>query len=506
MIHPGPWQSRGGSRADSLRDTSRVTARLSPHCRKSHVAGSAARRVTTVCARFAGCRTHSRQRHHSRDQGETSLSPNRPPFSVASPAVAHAAPSTTAPASATSAAAPQRSVSFAAAAVDLSAARRSLRTRSNERTLSATTTDLSGPSGATAGSNMRARGSPARRARRRHRPSGTFSGASVFVVSRHGALLGRAGNIWHDFGGRRKIGETPHATAFREMREEIGLTAAHVDLVQSQPIWVVHAGYRHAVFVATITEASRARSDWGLSTAATPELDEYRNNFVDFANFFATTCTAYEMVHRRFKTREVFDLASDAYLGLCRAAHRAGRGVRRARRQRRRRRTTPARHRLLRRHDNDRGRTSASSGAARQATSPALATARQRRRRRRATSDTAGARSGACHAPRATAATTPAARRHSRQRTTHLALRNRRSAASATSSCGGPIASAPADTPPTSSPRRPRQRRSPPPTATCGRRPSAPACRQSTACFTKSAPATARCRTAWLTTASPPER
>ena len=48
-----------------------------------------------------------------------------------------------------------------------------------------------------------------------------FSGASVFVVSRHGALLGRVGNIWHDFGGRRQEGETPHATAFREMHEEI---------------------------------------------------------------------------------------------------------------------------------------------------------------------------------------------------------------------------------------------------------------------------------------------
>ncbi len=99
------------------------------------------------------------------------------------------------------------------------------------------------------------------------------------------------------------------------MKEEIGLTAAHVDLVQQRPIWVVHAGYQHAVFVATISEASRARSDWGLSTAATPELDEYRNNFVDFANFFFNDMHGDEMVHRRIKTREVFDLASSAYLG-----------------------------------------------------------------------------------------------------------------------------------------------------------------------------------------------
>ena len=40
-------QSRGRSRAGSLRGLSRVTARLHPHCRESHAAGSAARRVTT---------------------------------------------------------------------------------------------------------------------------------------------------------------------------------------------------------------------------------------------------------------------------------------------------------------------------------------------------------------------------------------------------------------------------------------------------------------------------
>ena len=135
--------------------------------------------------------------------------------------------------------------------------------------------------------------------------------------------MGRANGIWQDFGGRRKLGETPYATAFREMKEEIGLTAAHVDLTHDQPTWVVHAGYRHAAFVATITEASRARSDWGLSTAATPELGEYRNNFVDFANFFADDMSGTGMMHRRIKTREVFDLASAAYLGLCRAAHHA---------------------------------------------------------------------------------------------------------------------------------------------------------------------------------------
>ena len=137
--------------------------------------------------------------------------------------------------------------------------------------------------------------------------------------------MGRADGIYQDFGGRRKLGETPYATVFREMKEEIGPTAAHVDLAHDQPTWVVHAGYRYAVFVAIMSEASRARSDWGLNAAATPELGEYRNNFVDFANFFFNDIHGDEMVHRhrRIKTREVFDLACSAYLGLCRAAHRA---------------------------------------------------------------------------------------------------------------------------------------------------------------------------------------
>ena len=98
------------------------------------------------------------------------------------------------------------------------------------------------------------------------------------------------------------------------MHEEIGLTAGHVDLPHDQPTWVVHAGYRHAVFIATLSEASRARTDWGLGAAATPELDEYRGDFVDFANFFANDMHGDEMVHCRIKTREVFDLACSAYL------------------------------------------------------------------------------------------------------------------------------------------------------------------------------------------------
>ena len=125
------------------------------------------------------------------------------------------------------------------------------------------------------------------------------------------------------FGGRRDGNESPYQTAFRELREEIGLTADHVDVLPDQPIWVVHAGYRHAVFVATLSEENRLRPDWNLGDEETPELDAYSYNFVDFANFFADDMFGYEMVHRRIKTREVFDLASSAYVDMCRAAHRA---------------------------------------------------------------------------------------------------------------------------------------------------------------------------------------
>ena len=127
----------------------------------------------------------------------------------------------------------------------------------------------------------------------------------------------RTRNRTHDTagGGRR--------TAFRELREEIGLTADHVDVQPDQPVWVVHAGYRHAVYVATLSEENRLCPDWNLGDEETPELDAYSCTFVDFANYFADDMVGYEMVHRRIKTREVFDLASSAYVDMCRAAHRA---------------------------------------------------------------------------------------------------------------------------------------------------------------------------------------
>ena len=94
---------------------------------------------------------------------------------------------------------------------------------------------LIGLSGATAGSSAAREETPHAAPSDGIAPSGTFSVVSVFVVCKDGALMGRAGGIWQDFGGRRKRGETPYATAFREMREEIGLTAGHVDIQHDQP-------------------------------------------------------------------------------------------------------------------------------------------------------------------------------------------------------------------------------------------------------------------------------
>ena len=240
---------------------------------------------------------------------------------VSAPARARPSPSPAAPAAAPQTAAPP-SVAFAAAAVNLSAARRSL-----ERTQRRAASRLHHDSLAGFGPRHPA---AAALAEAEHDAldvgvdaDGNFSGASVFVVCQHGALMGCAGGIWQDFGGRRDGNETPYECAFRELEEEIGLTASHVDVLPDQPVWVVHAGYRHAVFVATLSEANRLRPDWDLGDEETPELDTYRNNFRDFANFFADDMVGNEFVHRRMKTREIFDLASSAYCDMRRAAHRA---------------------------------------------------------------------------------------------------------------------------------------------------------------------------------------
>ena len=240
---------------------------------------------------------------------------------VSAPARARRSPSPAAPAGAPQTAAPP-SVAFAAAAVNLSAAKRLLK-RTQRRAASRIHHD------SLAGFGPR-HPVAAALAETEHDvldvgvdADGGFSGASVFVVCQHGALMGCAGGIWQDFGGRRDGDETPYECAFRELEEEIGLTASHVDVLPDQPIWVVHAGYRHAVFVATLSEANRLRPDWDLGDEETPELDTYRNNFRDFANFFADDMVGDEFVHRRMKTREIFDLASQTYCDMRRVAHRA---------------------------------------------------------------------------------------------------------------------------------------------------------------------------------------
>ena len=190
------------SRADNPRDTSRVTARLSPHCRESHAAGSAARRVSTDSARALAARNRHARATATATYTHTRLTP--PPLSVAPPTVARAAPSTTAPASATSAAASRPSVAFAAAVDELSSARRSLRRAQRHEFAQGHHAALNGHSGDTSASGLAREETPHAALADGIGPGGTFSGASVFVVCRHGALLGRAGNFWQDFGGRRR--------------------------------------------------------------------------------------------------------------------------------------------------------------------------------------------------------------------------------------------------------------------------------------------------------------
>ena len=137
-----------------------------------------------------------------------------------------------------------------------------------------------------------------------------FTGALCLVVTSHGCMLGRSGLVWQDFGGERSEGESPRETSFRKMQEEMGITESHVELVNETPIWVEHAGYRHAVFVVKFPDDQRGRSDWATGDEDF-ELEEWRIDFTDFEVFFdAHMCQARgQFVHRRFKTREVFDLA-----------------------------------------------------------------------------------------------------------------------------------------------------------------------------------------------------
>ena len=148
--------------------------------------------------------------------------------------------------------------------------------------------------------------------------AGDFTSASVFVVCLHGAVLARSGGIWRDFGDHRAGIETPRETAFRGLQSEIGLKEAQVEVAPDQPVWVVCAGLRHAVFVATLSETVRRGLDFYDSLPRS-----LRGDFVDFGNFFRNDMFGSEVLHRRLASRAVFDDASDAYVSLCRIARRA---------------------------------------------------------------------------------------------------------------------------------------------------------------------------------------
>ena len=170
---------------------------------------------------------------------------------------------------------PWRAASFVPAAVDLAAAKRSLAQAQRRAAPQRHHDALISPSGTAAGSSAARAETPHSVLGGGGDAAGVFSGASAFVVCQHGALMGRANGIWQDFGGLWDGCETPYETAFRELHEEIGLTAGHVDVLLDQLTWVVHAGYRHAAYVATLPEANRLRPDWNLGDEEPPELDSY---------------------------------------------------------------------------------------------------------------------------------------------------------------------------------------------------------------------------------------
>ena len=87
-----------------------------------------------------------------------------------------------------------------------------------------------------------------------------FTGASVLVVARSGAILGqsRSTRLWEDFGGARGESETSLETALRELGQETGLTAGDVDFGDRAPIVVEHKGHVHVVYVASTPSCSSA--------------------------------------------------------------------------------------------------------------------------------------------------------------------------------------------------------------------------------------------------------
>ena len=149
-----------------------------------------------------------------------------------------------------------------------------------------------------------------------------FTGASVLVVTRSGAILGqsRSSRLWEDFGGAREGSETSLETALRELGQETGLSAEDVDLGSRAPIVVSHKGHVHVVYVASTPARSPAFevSADGIvfSTAETDgELSSFAC-FRGFDDFFAAELGDHNLLHRRIKDRRVMALAESVWRGL----------------------------------------------------------------------------------------------------------------------------------------------------------------------------------------------
>lgn len=73
---------------------------------------------------------------------------------------------------------------------------------------------------------------------------GLENGDAAFVLTRRTARLRRHGGQWALPGGRIESGETPAETAFRELREEIGLQVGPENLLGSLDDFETRSGFR----------------------------------------------------------------------------------------------------------------------------------------------------------------------------------------------------------------------------------------------------------------------
>jgi 8-oxo-dGTP pyrophosphatase MutT (NUDIX family) len=158
-------------------------------------------------------------------------------------------------------------------------------------------------------------------------PRAAYTGASVFVVCKHGVILGKSRHtgLWEDFGGARDESKTerPYDTAVRELKEESGLEPRDLDFGQRDPIIVSHAGHVHAVFVARMIDTATAfvvePSGRVQSTLATDgELSEFAC-LRSFDDYFASELND-QLIHRRIKDARAMELAASVYRGLQAAA------------------------------------------------------------------------------------------------------------------------------------------------------------------------------------------